>query len=32
MWYPQGYDKGVARCRHEKLAAKEGEATEPGQS
>ena len=20
MWYPAGYDKGVARCRHEKLA------------
>ncbi len=20
MWYPQGYDKGVARCRHEKLS------------
>jgi hypothetical protein len=19
MWYPEGYDKGVARCRHEKL-------------
>lgn len=25
MWYPEGYDKGVARCRHEKLAAGEGE-------
>ncbi|HEV2704912.1 MAG TPA: hypothetical protein VGV59_03250 [Pyrinomonadaceae bacterium] len=21
MWYPQGYEKGVARCRHEKLSA-----------
>lgn len=20
MWYPEGFDKGVARCRHEKLA------------
>ena len=20
MWYPQGYDRGVARCRHEKLS------------
>ncbi|HEV2707216.1 MAG TPA: hypothetical protein VGV59_14950, partial [Pyrinomonadaceae bacterium] len=24
MWYPQGYDKGVARCRHEKLSTPEG--------
>ncbi|HEV2705432.1 MAG TPA: hypothetical protein VGV59_05880 [Pyrinomonadaceae bacterium] len=23
MWYPEGYDKGVARCRHEKLSPKE---------
>jgi len=21
MWYPEGFDKGVARCRHEKLIA-----------
>lgn len=21
MWYPEGFEKGVARCRHEKLAA-----------
>ena len=21
MWYPDGYEKGVARCRHEKLSA-----------
>ena len=21
MWYPEGFDKGVARCRHEKLTA-----------
>jgi hypothetical protein len=21
MWYPEGYDKGAARCRHEKLKA-----------
>ena len=20
MWYPEGYDKGVAKCRHEKLS------------
>jgi hypothetical protein len=26
MWYPEGYDKGVARCRHEKLMSAEGEA------
>ena len=26
MWYPEGYDKGVARCRHEKLMTTEGEA------
>jgi hypothetical protein len=25
MWYPEGYDKGVARCRHEKLTQPEGE-------
>jgi hypothetical protein len=25
MWYPYGFDKGVARCRHEKLASKESE-------
>lgn len=24
MWYPEGYEKGVARCRHEKLTAEEG--------
>ena len=24
MWYPEGYDKGVARCRHEKLTPAEG--------
>ena len=24
MWYPEGFDKGVARCRHEKLTG-EGE-------
>lgn len=23
MWYPEGYDKGVARCRHEKLVSEE---------
>jgi hypothetical protein len=23
MWYPQGFDKGVARCNHDKLAAEE---------
>jgi hypothetical protein len=23
MWYPEGYEKGVARCRHEKLTAEE---------
>jgi hypothetical protein len=21
MWYPEGFEKGVARCRHEKLGA-----------
>ena len=25
MWYPEGYEKGVARCRHEKLASEEVE-------
>lgn len=25
MWYPEGFDKGVARCRHENLAAKGSE-------
>jgi hypothetical protein len=25
MWYPEGYEKGVARCRHEKLTPAEGE-------
>jgi hypothetical protein len=25
MWYPEGFDKGVARCLHEKLASKEPE-------
>jgi hypothetical protein len=24
MWYPEGYEKGVARCRHEKLNQSEG--------
>jgi hypothetical protein len=24
MWYPEGYEKGVARCRHEKLSSQEG--------
>ena len=23
MWYPEGYEKGVARCQHEKLTAEE---------
>jgi hypothetical protein len=23
MWYPEGYDRGVARCRHEKLTQEE---------
>jgi len=23
MWYPEGFDKGVAKCRHEKLGATE---------
>jgi hypothetical protein len=23
MWYPDGFDKGVAKCRHEKLSASE---------
>jgi hypothetical protein len=23
MWYPEGYEKGVARCRHEKLSSEE---------
>ncbi|HWS55583.1 MAG TPA: hypothetical protein VN228_15700 [Pyrinomonadaceae bacterium] len=25
MWYPQGYEKGVARCRHEKLTPEVGD-------
>jgi hypothetical protein len=25
MWYPQGYEKGVARCQHEKLTQREEE-------
>ena len=25
MWYPEGFDKGVARCSHEKLIPKESE-------
>jgi hypothetical protein len=25
MWYPQGFEKGVARCGHEKLTAEGGE-------
>jgi hypothetical protein len=28
MWYPEGFDKGVARCRHEKLAPDESEQNE----
>ncbi len=24
MWYPEGYEKGVARCRHEKLTPEAG--------
>lgn len=24
MWYPQGFEKGVARCRHEKLGVADG--------
>jgi hypothetical protein len=24
MWYPEGYEKGVVRCRHEKLESEEG--------
>ncbi|MBA3241090.1 MAG: hypothetical protein H0T60_07660 [Acidobacteria bacterium] len=24
MWYPEGYEKGVARCRHEELPPDEG--------
>lgn len=24
MWYPESYEKGVARCRHDKLSAEEG--------
>ena len=24
MWYPEGFDKGVARCRHEKLVPEAG--------
>jgi hypothetical protein len=27
MWYPDGYEKGVARCRHEKLTSEEGNQT-----
>jgi hypothetical protein len=23
MWYPEGFEKGVARCRHDKLRAAE---------
>ena len=25
MWYPEGFDKGVARCRHDNLASDESE-------
>ncbi|HEV2761638.1 MAG TPA: hypothetical protein VGV38_01490, partial [Pyrinomonadaceae bacterium] len=25
MWYPEGYEKGVAKCRHEKLAQTAGD-------
>jgi hypothetical protein len=25
MWYPEGFERGVAKCRHEKLIAKESE-------
>jgi hypothetical protein len=28
MWYPEGFDKGVARCRHEKLSAEESKQSE----
>ena len=24
MWYPEGYEKGVSRCRHEKLSSEAG--------
>jgi hypothetical protein len=32
MWYPEGFEKGVARCGHEKLTAKGGqeEGKQPG--
>jgi hypothetical protein len=32
MWYPEGFDKGVARCRHEKLTGegRQGESNRPG--
>jgi hypothetical protein len=25
LWYPGGFDKGVARCRHEKLTSLEAQ-------
>jgi hypothetical protein len=28
MWYPEGFDKGVARCRHEKLTSEEPDKNE----
>jgi hypothetical protein len=28
MWYPEGFDKGVARCHHEKLSSEETEQNE----
>jgi hypothetical protein len=28
MWYPEGFDKGVARCRHEKLTPDESKQNE----
>lgn len=28
MWYPEGFEKGVARCRHEKLATEEPKQTD----
>jgi hypothetical protein len=29
MWYPEGFEKGVARCRHEKLLSEPSEQVEP---
>ena len=28
MWYPEGFEKGVSRCRHEKLLAEESRQTD----